>query len=104
MTGVPTDPKPEGARRAALGFIFVPVLLDLLALGIIIPVMPKLVENFVGGDTATAAWIFGVFGMSWALMQFIFSPLIGSLSDRFGRRPVILFSNLGTGLDYILMA
>lgn len=104
MTGVPTDPKPHGARRAALGFIFVTVLLDMLALGIIIPVMPKLVETFVGGDTATAAWIFGLFGMSWALMQFIFSPLIGSLSDRFGRRPVILFSNLGTGLDYILMA
>jgi len=104
MTDVPTDPKPEGARRAALGFIFVTVLLDMLALGIIIPVMPKLVENFVGGDTATAAWVFGLFGMSWALMQFICSPLIGSLSDRFGRRPVILFSNLGTGLDYIVMA
>jgi hypothetical protein len=54
--------------------------------------MPKLVETFVGGDTATAAWIFGLFGMSWALMQFIFSPLLGTRSDRFGRRPVILFS------------
>lgn len=104
MTDSPTDPSPAGARRAALGFIFVTVVLDMLALGIIIPVMPKLVESFVGGDTATAAWVFGFFGTAWALMQFVFSPLIGALSDRFGRRPVILFSNLGTGLDYILMA
>src|SRR5262245_65236885 len=58
----------------------------------------------MGGDTARAAEIFGLFGTVWALMQFIFSPLLGALSDRFGRRPVILLSCLGLGLDYILMA
>jgi DHA1 family tetracycline resistance protein-like MFS transporter len=58
----------------------------------------------MGGNTARAAEIFGVFGTAWALMQFIFSPVLGALSDRFGRRPVILLSNLGLGLDYVLMA
>ena len=96
-------PEPQ-ARRAALSFIFITVLLDMLALGIIIPVLPKLVFDFVGGDTARAAEAIGLFTTAWALMQFIFSPLLGLLSDRFGRRPVILLSNLGLGLDYIVMA
>jgi DHA1 family tetracycline resistance protein-like MFS transporter len=91
-------------RRAALAFIFVTVLLDMLAIGVMIPVLPKLVEAFKGGDTASAAQVFGLFGTAWALMQFIFSPVQGALSDRFGRRPVILLSNLGLGLDYVLMA
>jgi DHA1 family tetracycline resistance protein-like MFS transporter len=90
-------------RRAALAFIFVTVVLDMLALGMIVPVLPKLVVTFEAGDTARAAEIFGLFGTVWALMQFIFSPVLGSLSDRFGRRPVILLSNLGLGLDYVLM-
>ena len=99
-------PAPSGTtpRRAAVLFIFITVVLDVLALGIVIPVLPKLVEGFLHGDTAKAARIFGIFGTVWALMQFIFSPVIGSLSDRFGRRPVILLSNFGLGLDYILMA
>jgi MFS transporter, DHA1 family, tetracycline resistance protein len=92
------------ARGAALVFIFITVVVDVLALGIIIPVLPKLVEGFLGGDTARAAEIFGVFGTVWALMQFIFSPVLGALSDRFGRRPVILISCFGLGLDYIFMA
>ena len=96
-------PEPQ-ARRAALSFIFITVLLDMLALGIIIPVLPKLVFDFVGGDTARAAEAIGLFTTAWALMQFLFSPLLGLLSDRFGRRPVILLSNLGLGLDYIVMA
>jgi DHA1 family tetracycline resistance protein-like MFS transporter len=91
-------------RNAALIFIFITVVVDVLALGIIIPVLPKLVEGFLGGDTARAAEIYGVFGTVWALMQFFFSPVLGSLSDRFGRRPVILISCFGLGLDYILMA
>jgi DHA1 family tetracycline resistance protein-like MFS transporter len=91
-------------RRAAFAFIFVTVALDMFAIGIIIPVLPKLVESFVNGNTARAAVIVGVFGTAWALMQFIFSPVQGALSDRFGRRPVILASNFGLGLDYILMA
>lgn len=93
-----------GPRRAAFIFIFITVLLDMVAIGIIIPVLPKLIEQFMSNDTAKAALIFGVFGTAWALMQFLFSPLLGALSDRFGRRPVILLSNLGLGLDYVLMA
>lgn len=91
-------------RRAAFAFIFVTVLLDMLALGIVIPVLPKLILDFVGGDAVRGADYLGLFGTAWALMQFLFSPIHGALSDRFGRRPVILLSNFGLGLDYILMA
>ena len=99
-----TPPATSSARGAAVAFIFVTILLDMLALGLIMPILPKLVESFVDNDTARAARIFGVFGTAWALMQFLFSPLLGSLSDRFGRRPVVLLSNFGLGLDYVLMA
>ncbi len=98
-------PNPSAPRRAALIFIFITVLLDVLSLGVIIPVLPKLIEQeFLGGDTARAAMYTGLFGTVWALMQFLFSPLLGSLSDQFGRRRVILISCFGLGLDYILMA
>jgi MFS transporter, DHA1 family, tetracycline resistance protein len=92
---------PSGAAAA---FIFVTILLDMLAFGIVIPILPKLVESFVNNDTAQAARIFGLFGTAWALMQFIFSPVAGALSDRFGRRPVVLMSNFGLAADYVLMA
>ena len=92
------------ARKAAVLFILVTVLLDMLSFGIIIPVLPKLVEEFLAGDTAQAAIIYGLMGTAWALMQFVCSPIQGALSDRFGRRPVVLLSNLGLGLDYIVMA
>ena len=91
-------------RGAAVAFIFVTVLLDMLALGVVIPILPKLIESFVANDTASAARIFGLFGTAWALMQFVFSPLLGGLSDRFGRRPVVLLSNFGLAADYVLMA
>jgi MFS transporter, DHA1 family, tetracycline resistance protein len=96
--------KAGAPRGATVAFIFVTILLDMLALGIVIPILPKLIESFVANDTASAARIFGLFGTAWALMQFIFSPLFGSLSDRFGRRPVILLSNFGLAADYVLMA
>ena len=92
------------ARSGAVAFIFITILLDMLALGLIMPILPKLVESFVSNDTASAARIFGLFGTVWALMQFLFSPILGALSDRFGRRPVVLLSNLGLALDYVLMA
>ena len=96
---------PRAAQgRAAFVFIFITVLLDMLALGIIVPVLPGLVVFFRGGDTASAAAVYGVFGSVWAVMQFVCSPILGSLSDRFGRRKVILLSNFGLGLDYLLMA
>lgn len=91
-------------RRGAAAFIFVTILLDMLALGVIMPILPKLIESFVDNDTAHAARIFGLFGTAWALMQFVFSPLLGALSDRFGRRPVVLLSNFGLAADYVLMA
>src|SRR4051794_8909595 len=79
-------------------------MLDMVALGVIIPVLPKLILSFEGGNTSTSAVIFGVFGSVWAAMQFLFSPVLGSLSDRYGRRRVILLSNFGLGVDYLLMA
>jgi DHA1 family tetracycline resistance protein-like MFS transporter len=92
------------ARRAALAFIFVTVLIDVLAFGLIIPVLPHLVESFVGGDTEHAAYWIGLFGTVFAAIQFLTSPIQGALSDRYGRRPVILLSCLGLGLDFIFMA
>ena len=97
-------PRVIARTRAAFVFIFITVLLDMISFGIIIPVFPQLILKLQGGDMAGAAAIFGIFGTAFALMQFIFSPVQGALSDRFGRRPVILLSNLGLGLDYIVMA
>jgi DHA1 family tetracycline resistance protein-like MFS transporter len=90
--------------RAAFAFIFVTIVIDMLALGIIIPVLPRLIVDFSGGDTAWGATIFGLFASVYAAMQFVFSPVLGSLSDRFGRRRVILLSCAGLGVDYVLMA
>jgi DHA1 family tetracycline resistance protein-like MFS transporter len=85
-------------------FIFITVLLDIMALGMVAPILPSLVRQFVEGNTSQAAVIYGVFNAIFALMQFFCSPLIGSLSDRFGRRPMILASNIGLGLSYAAMA
>jgi DHA1 family tetracycline resistance protein-like MFS transporter len=90
--------------RAAFAFIFVTVLLDMLALGIIVPVLPKLIIRFEHGDMSMAATQTGIFAFVWAAMQFVFAPVMGALSDRFGRRPVVLLSNFGLGCDYLLMA
>ncbi|WP_457796198.1 TCR/Tet family MFS transporter [Methylocystis sp. S23] len=95
---------PQPRREAAFLFILITVALDMLALGVVIPVLPKLIAQFEGGDLRSAARIAGVFGFAWAAMQFVFQPVLGALSDHFGRRPVVLASNLGLGLDYIFMA
>lgn len=90
-------------RTAAIIFILITALLDVMSMGIVIPVLPQLIETLSGSDAAAGMWN-GLFVALWAGMQFICSPLIGSLSDRFGRRPVILISVAGLALDYVLMA
>ncbi len=91
-------------QKRALTFIFCTAALDILALGMMIPVLPRLILDFQGGDAATASKTIGVFMTVWGLMQFLFSPLLGALSDHAGRRPIILISCLGLGLDYVFMA
>jgi DHA1 family tetracycline resistance protein-like MFS transporter len=98
---VPTGKKP---RAAALGFIFATALMDVIALGIIIPVLPNLIKEMAGGSTAEALHYVLIFSTTWAVMQFFSSPIIGSLSDHFGRRPVLLISIFGLGCDYVIMA
>lgn len=90
-------------RRAAIAFILVTAVLDIVAMGIVIPVLPHLIEEFVGSN-ARAGLLNGVFVALWAGMQFLASPVIGSLSDQYGRRPVILLSCAGLAADYVLMA
>jgi len=99
---VSQEPKPP--RAAALAFIFVTVALDMLAFGVVIPVLPRLILEFRGGDTASAAWWQALFGSVFAALQFACAPAIGALSDRFGRRPVILLSSVALALDYVLIA
>jgi len=92
-----------GPGRAAFVFIIIMVGLDFLSFGIIAPVFPDLVRGFTGGDFASASAMLGYFGLAWATMQFLFSPLLGAWSDRFGRRPVILISCFGLAVDYVVM-
>jgi DHA1 family tetracycline resistance protein-like MFS transporter len=100
-----SDAPPTPARhRAAVAFIYVTVLLDIMAFGIVIPVLPHLIEQLIGGGIAAAAWWVGIFGTVFAIVQFGFAPVQGALSDRFGRRPVILISNLGLALDFVVLA
>ena len=91
-------------RTPGLKFIVVTLFLDILGIGLIVPILPRLLESFVGNDMVAGTRLFGVFSAVYALMQFVFSPIIGSLSDRFGRRPVLLLSNFGSAFDYLLLA
>lgn len=97
-------PNPAPRRQAAAVFVLVTVFLDMLSIGIMIPVLPQLIKSFVGGSVSTAGLWTGIFGLAWGFAQFVFSPIQGGLSDSIGRRPVILASNFGTGVDYLLMA
>ena len=91
-------------RKAAIGFIFVTLLIDVIGWGIIIPVMPGLITHLENVDTGTAASLNGWMLFAFSMTQFLFAPLVGNLSDRFGRRPILLVSLFGFGLDYILMS
>lgn len=91
-------------RTAGLAFIFVTIFLDVLGLGIVIPILPGLIASFLGGDVSAAAQYYGYFIAVFAAMQFLFAPVLGALSDQYGRRPVLLVSLFGAGLDYVLLA
>jgi DHA1 family tetracycline resistance protein-like MFS transporter len=91
-------------KKAALGFIFLTLLLDITGLGIIIPVLPKLIEELIHGNISQAANYGGWLTFAYAIMQFLFSPVIGNLSDKFGRRPVLLISLFGFGVDYVFLS
>ncbi len=90
--------------KASLSFIFVTILIDVIGIGIIIPVLPSLIESLDGGGLSDAARIGGWLMFSYAIMQFLFAPVFGALSDQYGRRPVILLALLGLGIDYIFHA
>lgn len=94
----------QKGRSAALGFIFVTVLIDIIGFGIIIPVLPKLIQELTGGDMSEASRYGGWLMFTYAFMQFLFAPILGNLSDRYGRRSIILISLFGFGLDYLLLA
>ena len=95
---------PAAPRKAAAAFILVTVFLDMLSIGVIIPVLPNLIMSFLGGSVSEAGLWTGIFGAAWGLAQFVFSPIQGGLSDAIGRRPVVLASNFGTGVDFLFMA
>ena len=94
----------RGSRKAGLGFILVTLFLDILGIGVVIPVLPRLVASFVGDDTVVGSRLVGYLTATYALMQFVFAPLLGSLSDRFGRRPVVLVSLVGSTTGYTILA
>ena len=94
----------KNPKQAAIGFIFVTMLIDITGWGIIIPVIPKLIEELIHGDISEAAKIGGWLTFAYAITQFVCAPLIGNLSDKYGRRPILLFSLLGFALDYLFLS
>lgn len=91
-------------RKAAIGFIFLTLLIDVTGLGLIIPVMPSLIEKMIHGDVSEASKWGGWLTFSYAIMQFVFAPVMGALSDKYGRRPILLMSLLGFGIDYLFLS
>ncbi|QCX53790.1 TCR/Tet family MFS transporter [Elizabethkingia sp. JS20170427COW] len=91
-------------KKSAMGFIFITLLIDITGWGIIIPVIPKLIEELISGDISQAAQYGGWISFAYAFTQFIFAPFVGNLSDKYGRRPIILLSLFGFAVDYIILA
>jgi len=94
----------ERRRKAGVAFVFVTVVLDMLAFGLVLPVLPLLVSDMTGGDDGQGATMYGLIGTAWAGLQFLAMPLLGAVSDRVGRRPVLLYSNAGLALHYVILA
>ena len=91
-------------RKAAIGFIFITLMIDVTGLGLILPVLPKLIQELIHGNISDASRYGGLLTFGYAIMQFLFAPVLGGLSDQFGRRPVLLFSLFGFGLDYLFLS
>src|SRR6478609_3536512 len=92
-------------RKAAMGFIFITLLIDVTGFGVIIPVMPKLIEQLLHNNSVSIASQYGGWlTFAYAIMQFVCAPILGNLSDKYGRRPVLLFSLLGFGIDYLFLS
>jgi MFS transporter, DHA1 family, tetracycline resistance protein len=91
-------------RNASIAVVFAVVYVDMLGVGLAFPILPRLIQHFEHGDFARASWMFGIIGAAYALMQFFLAPVLGSLSDRYGRRPIILLALFGMGINYLAMA
>ncbi|MEO7522574.1 MAG: MFS transporter, partial [Ferruginibacter sp.] len=91
-------------RKAAMGFIFITLMIDVTGLGLIIPVLPSLIQQLINGNISEASKLGGWLTFTYAIMQFLFAPVLGGLSDKFGRRPVLLFSLFGFALDYLFLS
>ncbi|TDQ08634.1 TCR/Tet family MFS transporter [Pedobacter metabolipauper] len=92
------------SRKAALSFIFITLLLDVVGIGLIIPIFPQLIEQLIGGNISQASKWSGWLTFAYAVMQFVCAPIMGNLSDRYGRRPILLLSLFGFGIDYLFLA
>jgi MFS transporter, DHA1 family, tetracycline resistance protein len=91
-------------RQASVVFVLITLFMDILGMGLVIPILPRLVQRLVGGTVGEASFVFGLLVSIYSVMQFFCAPVLGALSDRFGRRPVILVALAGLGLDYVLLS